>query len=99
MVKYIVVYIDCWLEIYCQYNYNFMVCMKQKVFKVCLIMCNKCEGIYLIGLYMFVKILYCINIICQFFIFNVFMGYGFYFVYGFEVLDGLVNNWEIKESY
>lgn len=98
-VKYIAVYIDRWLETHRQYNYNFMVRMKQKASKVCLIMCNKREGTYLTGLYMFVKILYCVNIICQFFILNAFMGHGFYSAYGLEVLDGLANNWEIKESY
>ncbi|XP_048772745.1 innexin unc-9-like [Ostrea edulis] len=97
-VKHIAVYIDRWLETHRQYNYNFMVRMKQKASKICCIMCNKREGTYLTGLYMFVKILYCVNVICQFFILNAFMGHGFYSAYGLEVLQGLANNWEINES-
>jgi len=97
-VKHIAVYIDRWLETHRQYNYNFMVRMKQKASKVCLILCNKREGTYLTGLYMFVKILYCVNVICQFFILNAFMGHSFYSAYGLEVLNGLANNWEVQES-
>ncbi|XP_062574874.1 innexin unc-9-like [Saccostrea cucullata] len=97
-VKHIALYMDRWLETHRQYNYNFMVRMKQKASKVCCILCNKREGTYLTGLYMFVKVLYCVNIICQFFILNSFMGHGFYSAYGLEVLDGLAKNYEIKES-
>ena len=97
-VKHIAQYMDRWLETHRQYHFNFAVRMRQRVSKVCCFLCNKREGTYLTGLYMAVKILYCVNVICQFFILNAFMGHGFFSAYGLEVLDGLARDWEIRES-
>lgn len=98
-VKHISIYVDRWLETHRPYAHNFMVRMQHKMARFCCVFCNKREGTFLTGLYMFVKILYCVNIVCQFFILNAFMGHNFWSAYGFEVIDGLTNEWEIKESH
>ncbi|KAL5006164.1 hypothetical protein ScPMuIL_017322 [Solemya velum] len=96
-VKHIAAYIDRWLDTHRQYHWNFMVRMRQKMSRFCCFLCNRREGTFLTGLYLFVKMLYVINVILQFFILNGFMG-GFYSLYGFEVLDGLASNKEWRES-
>lgn len=97
-VEHIAIYMDRWLETHRQYHHNIMVRMKQRASRVCFFLCNKREGTYLTGLYLCVKILYVVNIICQFFILNGFMGHDFYSAYGLEVINSLVNDEPMKES-
>ena len=96
-VKHIAIYIDRWLDTHRNYQYNMLVRMKQNASKY-LLLCNKREGTFLTGLYMLVKILYVVNIVCQFFILNGFMGHDFWSAYGAEVISDLANEQEIRES-
>lgn len=58
---------------------------------------GKRHGSYLSGLYIFIKLLYCINIISQFFILNSFMG-NWYSLFGFKLLSGLYHTRTWAES-
>jgi hypothetical protein len=96
LVDQIAMHLDRWLETNRQYHTNFMVRVQQKLSKF-LFLCNKREGTFLTGLYLFVKILYLTNIVAQFFILDAFMG-GFFSMYGIEVMNFLVANGELRES-
>lgn len=85
-IKHIAYYIHRWLMTYREYKSNYLVRVRQKVTKVCCILPSKREGTFLTGFYMFIKILYVINGIGQFFLLNAFMSNEFS-IYGFEVLD------------
>ncbi|KAL3854766.1 hypothetical protein ACJMK2_014015 [Sinanodonta woodiana] len=95
-VKHIAMYLDRWLEHNREYHWNILVRMRQKASKFCFL-CNKREGTFLTGLYLLTKVLYVANIVSQFFILNAFMG-GFYSMWGFEAIDSLAREYEMKES-
>ncbi|NP_001191578.1 pannexin 3 [Aplysia californica] len=96
-VGHIAKYMDRWLEAHRQYRYNALVRMRQKASRVMCFLCSKRDGTYLTGLYIFVKVLYVVNVIIQFFLLNGFMG-DWYNLYGFEVLDGLANDRYWRDS-
>ncbi|XP_041374430.1 innexin unc-9-like [Gigantopelta aegis] len=96
-IKHIAAYIDRWLEAHRQYSFNILVRVRQRLSKVCCFMCAKRDGTYLTGLYIFVKLMYVVNVICQFFILNGFMG-NWYNLYGLEVIDGLSRDVAWRES-
>lgn len=93
-VGHIANYLDRWLGAHRQYRFNALVRMRQKAFRM---LCSKREGTYLTGLYIFVKLLFSVNVIVQFFLLNGFMG-DWYNLYGFEVLDGLSNDHYWRDS-
>ncbi|KAL4217042.1 hypothetical protein ACF0H5_023498 [Mactra antiquata] len=96
IVESIATYLDRWLEANRQYHWNVMVRMRQRASKFCF-MCNKREGTYLTGLYLFTKLLYVVNIICHFFILNAFLG-GFFEMWGIEAVNSLAQEQVTKES-
>ena len=49
------------------------------------------------GFYLFVKLLYCINVVAQFFLLNAFLSME-YNVFGFEVLDRIRKGMDISYS-
>ena len=61
------------------------------------LLCGRKYGNYLIVLYLFVKILYLVNVVGQLFMLNAFLGTG-YHVYGFDVLRKLLNNEDFTSS-
>ncbi|XP_076458059.1 innexin unc-9-like [Babylonia areolata] len=79
-------YLDCWLYTYRHYRYNMIVRVRQKLAGVFCFWLSKRDGSFLMGFYLFVKLLYCINIVVQFFLLNAFLSME-YNVFGFEVLD------------
>jgi len=95
-VEHISLYMDRWLESNRQYHYNVIVRMRQRASKF-LFLCNKREGTFLTGLYLLVKALYVVNIICHFFILNAFLG-GFFEMWGIEAVNSLANEAVTKES-
>lgn len=58
---------------------------------------GKHYGSYVTGLYLFVKLLYFIQVICQFLILNSFLGTNYTF-WGFEILRDLAYGREWEES-
>ncbi|GFN83747.1 hypothetical protein PoB_001025300 [Plakobranchus ocellatus] len=96
-VSHIANYMDRWLEAHRQYKWNIVVRMRQKVSRFFCFLCAKRDGTFLTGLYLFCKLLFVINVICQFFLLNGFMG-GWYNMYGFEVIDGLTKDHYWRDS-
>lgn len=96
-IKHIAYYMDRWLETYREYKTNYLVRFRQKVTKMCFILCSKREGTFLTGFYMFIKVLYTVNVIGQFFLLNAFMSNEFS-IYGFEVMEMLRSGGPWKES-
>ncbi|WAR11440.1 UNC9-like protein, partial [Mya arenaria] len=95
-VEHICLYLDRWLEANRQYHYNIIVRMRQRASKF-LFLCNKREGTFLTGLYLLIKALYVVNVICHFFLLNAFLG-GFFEMWGFEAINSLANEAVTKES-
>ncbi|XP_050418681.1 innexin unc-9 isoform X1 [Patella vulgata] len=90
-------YLDRWLETHREYKYNIIVRAKQKMARICCFFCNKRAGTYLVAFYLFVKVLYVVNVIGQFFLLNAFLASD-YSLYGFEVMEMLANEGSWKES-
>jgi hypothetical protein len=89
-VKNIVKHLDRWLNINRQYHNTAIVRLQHTLARHVVCFCNRREGTFLIGLYLFVKILFVINIIAQFFILDAFLG-GFFSMYGIEQLNFLTS--------
>lgn len=96
-INHIAQYMDRWLEAHRQYHFNALIRFRQRFSRVFCFLCAKRDGTYLTGLYIFVKLLYVVNVICQFFILNGFMG-GWYNLYGFEVMGGILEDHTWRES-
>lgn len=62
-ISYFVKYLNRWIEIYREYRYNFIVKMREKYFNVFCFCCGKRDGIFLMGFYIFIKFLYCVNVV------------------------------------
>lgn len=90
-------YIDKWLWTYQEYKHNKFVKFRSVTSKYFCLMCNKRGGTFLTGLFIFIKILYFINTIAQFFILNKFMATDYNF-YGFEVMDAIIRGDDFRES-
>ncbi|XP_035827317.1 innexin unc-9 [Aplysia californica] len=90
-------YLDRWLKAHRQYRFNLLVRMRQRLSSVFCFWLAKREGRFLTGFYLFIKLLYVVNSICQFFILNGFLSMDFN-VYGFEMMRLLAENGELKDS-
>lgn len=88
--------VDRWLEANRQYHWNILVRLRQKVSRICFFM-NRREGTYLTGLYLFVKLLFAVNVIGQFFILDTFLD-GFFSLWGIEAMYSLAHEYNVKES-
>lgn len=53
--------------------------------------------VFISGLYLFTKLLFCTNVVCQFFLLDAFLG-GFYSYWGIEAMYTLAAEHEVKES-
>lgn len=98
-IHHIAIYMDRWLETHREYHWNVIVRIRQKIAKFCCFFCGKREGTYLTGFYLFIKMLYVVNVFSQFFILNAFLGHNFYSMFGFEVVENLAKNYEWRESH
>lgn len=90
-------YMDRWLTAHRQYNWNLMVRIRQKLSRLCCFCFGKRHGCFLSGLYLVIKLAYSVNIVCQFFVLNAFMG-GWYNIFGLELLTGLYYDRQWRES-
>lgn len=97
IIENIAAHLDKWLDTERNYSWNRYTAAREKVSRVCCIICSKRSGTFLSGLFLFVKILYVANVIGQFFLLNAFMATD-YNVYGFEVVKGLSTNTAWRES-
>ena len=97
IIEHLAAHIDKWLDTERNYQWNKYTAAREKVSKFCCIICSKRSGTFLSGLFLTVKALYVVNVICQFFLLNAFMATD-YNVYGFEVIKGLHTNSPWRES-
>ncbi|ESP03221.1 hypothetical protein LOTGIDRAFT_205073 [Lottia gigantea] len=84
----IALFIDRWLLSYRVYKYNIFIRAREKVSGVFCFCFGKRHGTFLTGLYLFMKLLNCINVISQFFILSDFLDINFV-TYGWEVISHL----------
>lgn len=96
-IEHIAYFIDRWLDSNRVYHMNAMVKARKKLSRVLCCFCGKREGTFLVGLYMFIKVLYVVNVISQFFLLNAFLATN-YGMYGFEVMKHLTEHGAWKES-
>lgn len=96
-ISHISIYINRWIESQREYRYNLLVRIREKISNIFCFCIGKRYGTFLTGFYLFVKLLYCVNVIGQFFLLNAFMS-DTYSVFGFEVIDHLYNGGEWVES-
>ncbi|XP_052760481.1 innexin unc-9-like [Mya arenaria] len=95
-IEEIVCTIDRWLEGNRQYHWNCLVRMRQKLSRLCFCL-NRREGTYLTGLYLISKLMFCVNVVCQFYILDAFLG-GFFRYWGIEAIHTLAVEHQLKES-
>ena len=88
-------YIDRWLLAHRQYHYNLLVRLRQRFSNIFCFWLAKREGRFLTGFYMFIKFLYCVNAISQFFLLNAFLAMDFH-MYGFDLLSRLIHDGELS---
>lgn len=91
-------YLDIWLKTHHYYHFNLIVRMRQKFGNIFCFWFAKREGKFLIGFYLFVKMLYAANVVFQFFILNKFLAMN-YTVYGYDVIKMLVTEGEFADAY
>jgi len=97
IIESLAAHVDKWLDTERNYKWNRYTAARERVSKICCIICSKRSGTFLSGLFLFIKLLYVGNIIGQFFLLNAFMATD-YNVYGFEVIKGLSTNTPWRES-
>ncbi|XP_059174230.1 innexin unc-9-like [Physella acuta] len=85
-------FIHKWLNSYRVYKYNVVVRVKEKMSGILCFALGKRHGTYLTGLYLFIKLLNLINVLCQFVMLSAFLKFN-YWTYGFQVLQHLGGKW------
>ena len=90
-------YMHKWVVTNRNYHHNVLTRVRQRISSVFCFCIGKRDGQYLTGFYLFVKILYCINIVGQFFLLNAFMANDFN-VFGLEIILYLIGRGDWKPS-
>lgn len=90
-------YIDRWLRQNRNYHRNAFVKVRQKMSNVFIFCFGRRDGYFLTGFYLFTKMLYCANCVCQFFLLDSFLALDFG-GYGFEILSHFREHGEWKET-
>ncbi|XP_076108720.1 innexin unc-9-like [Mytilus galloprovincialis] len=96
-IKLMAKYIDCWILTQQNYKHNLVVHLRHKISSICCFCFGKREGTFLTGYYLFIKFLYCVNVIGQFFLLNEFMAMD-YNNFGFEIIQYYIKHGEWSES-
>jgi hypothetical protein len=94
-INHMAIFLDMWLRSHHYHNkHNFVARAKTRISRVLCFVCNKREGKYLTALYFNIKVFYVVNVICQFYLLNGFLGMD-YNSLGYNVLNGLSDseNW------
>lgn len=97
MILQLAKYLDNWLKGHRQYHYNIVVRLRRVFGNVFCFWFAKREGKFLVGFYLFIKLLFALNVVGQFLILNLFLSMDFT-IYGYEVLNTLVKEGEFKNS-
>ncbi|XP_050413036.1 innexin unc-9 [Patella vulgata] len=98
-IKNLATCISRWLIYKREHRYNVFSRLRSKIsrFSVILFFLGLRNGTYLVGLYMFTKLLYFVNVVAQFYMLNTFLSDDFS-MYGIEVIRHLRDVGEIKDS-
>ncbi|ESO83190.1 hypothetical protein LOTGIDRAFT_197549 [Lottia gigantea] len=98
-IKQLAEHISRWLIYKREHHYHFFSRLRSKISRLGIVFffLGSKNGTYLVGLYLFTKILYFANVVGQFFLLNHFLGTNFS-VYGFEVIYYLSEAGEMPES-
>lgn len=96
-ISHIAKYIHRWIEGQRDFHDNTFVRLRRRISGVVCFCIGKRDGTFLTGFYIFIKLLYCTNVVGQFFLLNAFMKTD-YHLFGFEVLDYMIQNGEWKPS-
>ncbi|KAH3887080.1 hypothetical protein DPMN_011095 [Dreissena polymorpha] len=89
--------IDRWLEVQKLYKRNSCINAISAISRYFVCLCNKRNGTFLTGLYLFTKLVYAGSVIGQFFVLNAFMATN-YTMYGYEVLNSLLSKRPWRDS-
>ncbi|KAH9498321.1 Innexin unc-9 [Bulinus truncatus] len=92
-------FIDRWLVTYSQYRYNALTNFRDKFSRI-MFCFGKRSGTYLSGLYMFTKILYFANVVCQFFLLSAFLDLNFW-MFGVKATETLFKkgSWQDHHTF
>lgn len=86
-IKQLAHYMDRWLQNQRQYqNMPFISRIKQTLAKTLCFWFGRRRGTFLTGLYLFIKFLYCANLVGQFYLLNAFLSTD-YGLFGFEIMN------------
>jgi hypothetical protein len=96
-ISHIAKYMHRWIESQRDFHENAFTRVRRRVSSVICFCCGKRDGTFLTGYYIFIKLLYCGNVIGQFFLLNAFMAID-YNVFGFEVMQYLLESGEWTPS-
>ena len=96
-ISHIAKYMHRWVESQRDFHENAYVRIRRRISNAICFCFGKRDGTFLIGYYMFIKMLYCLNIVFQFLLLNAFMAND-YGVLGFEILEYLLGSGDWKPS-
>ncbi|XP_052236290.1 innexin unc-9-like [Dreissena polymorpha] len=96
-LKQIARHIDRWLRENRNYHRNILVRVRQKLSNLFVWCFARRDGYYLTGFYLFVKALYCVNCVGQFYLLDAFLAMDFG-GYGFEIMAYFRDHGEWKET-
>ncbi|KAL5006069.1 hypothetical protein ScPMuIL_017227 [Solemya velum] len=85
-IKHIARYMDRWLQSQRPYKFNVISRVRQRLSNAFCFWFGRRNGTFLIGLYIFIKLLYCANLVGQFYLLNAFLSME-YSLFGFELLN------------
>ncbi|KAL8564089.1 hypothetical protein ACOMHN_034566 [Nucella lapillus] len=89
--------VDRWLKAHRLYQWNAFAHFRRLVSRVLCVFGMKRDSSYLTLLYVSVKMMYLVNVVCQFLLLNAFMG-DWYVMYGIDVMRGLFVHGKWTES-
>ncbi|KAK3083312.1 hypothetical protein FSP39_019235 [Pinctada imbricata] len=82
-------YLNKWLITQRNYHYNALIRVRERVSNIFCFCIGKKDGKFLTGFYLFIKLLYVLNIVGQFFLLNAFMAND-YHIFGLELIRYLI---------
>lgn len=90
--------LEKWIQRRQPFKHNSAERVKARLSHICCLYCNKREGTFLTGLYLFTKILYVVNVVGQIFLLNAFITTDHGSMYGLEWLGSFRTGTKVMES-
>jgi len=92
-IKYMIRHLDHYLDYQREYRGGCCIACKHFLAKHMCLVCGNRYGNYLVALYFSTKVIYFLNVLCQLFLLNGFLGTDYHF-YGIEVVRDLITGTE-----